>query len=50
MNIIEMLVQVVWKEIRLREGGEDYRTGVKFVYISPQYLEKLKNFIGKLSG
>lgn len=50
LNIIEMLVQVVWKEIQLREGGEDYRTGVKFVYISPQYFEKLKNFIGKLSG
>jgi len=50
MNIIEMLVQVVWKEIQLREGRGDYRTGVKFVYISPQDLEKLKYFISKLSG
>lgn len=50
MNIIEMLVQVVWQEIQLREGEGDYRMGVKFVYISPEYLEKLKNFISKLSG
>jgi c-di-GMP-binding flagellar brake protein YcgR len=50
MNVIEMVVQVVWKDIQLREGGGDYRTGVKFVYISPQSLEKLKNFISKLSG
>ena len=50
LNIIEMLVQVVWKEIQLREGREDYRTGVKFVFISPQDLEKLKTFISKLSG
>jgi c-di-GMP-binding flagellar brake protein YcgR len=50
LSIIEILVQVVWKEIQLREGGGDYRTGVRFVYISPQDLEKLKNFINKLSG
>lgn len=50
MSVIEGLGQVVWKEIQLREGGGDYRTGVKFVDIPPQSLEKLKNFINKLSG
>jgi hypothetical protein len=50
LNTIETLVQVVWKDILSGEGREDYRTGVKFAYITPEDFEKLKNFLRSLSG
>jgi diguanylate cyclase (GGDEF)-like protein len=50
VNTIETLVQVVWKDILSGEGREDYRTGVKFAYITPEDLEKLRNFLRSLSG
>lgn len=49
LNTIETVVQVVWRDIYLTEGREDYRTGVKFVHISPEDFEKLKNFLRSLS-
>jgi c-di-GMP-binding flagellar brake protein YcgR len=45
MNTIETLVQVVWIDIHLGEGWGDYRTGVKFLDISPEDLNKLKNYL-----
>jgi c-di-GMP-binding flagellar brake protein YcgR len=47
LNPIEALVQVVWKDIHLGEGG-DYRTGVKFVDISWKDKDELKNFLNTL--
>jgi hypothetical protein len=43
-NTIETLVRVVWVDVPLGEDGGDYRTGVKFVDISPGDLEKLRIF------
>jgi two-component system cell cycle response regulator len=48
LNTIETLVQVVWKDILSGEDREDYRTGVKFAYITPEDFEKLKNFLRSL--
>jgi c-di-GMP-binding flagellar brake protein YcgR len=50
MNTIETLVQVVWIDIHLGEGWGDYRTGVRFVDISQEDLERLKNFLRSLSS
>jgi diguanylate cyclase (GGDEF)-like protein len=49
LNTIETQVQVVWKDILSGEGQEDYRTGVKFAYITSEDLRKLKNFLRSLS-
>ena len=48
MNTIETLVQVVWIDIHLGEGWGDYRTGVKFVDITPEGLNELKIFLRSL--
>jgi hypothetical protein len=50
LNTIKTLVQVVWMDIHLGEDREDYRAGVKFVDISPEDLEKLRDFLRSLSG
>jgi c-di-GMP-binding flagellar brake protein YcgR len=44
---IEGIVQVVWKDLNLGDK-EDYRTGVKFVEISPQDNSNLRNFLKTL--
>jgi len=46
---IEMVAQVAWIDIHLGEGWGDYRTGVKFMDISSEDLNKLKNFLKSLS-
>ncbi len=50
LKTIETLVQVVWMDIHLGENQEDYRAGVKFVDISSEDLEKLRDFLRSLSG
>ncbi len=50
MSAIEALVQVVWIDIHLGEGWGDYRTGVKFVDITPEDLNELKLFLRSLSS
>jgi c-di-GMP-binding flagellar brake protein YcgR len=50
MNTIKTLVQVVWMDVHLGEGWGDYRTGVKFVDISPEDLDTLKKFFRSLSS
>ena len=50
LNTIEMLVQVVWTDLHLGKDWGDHRTGVKFVDIAPVDLDKLKNFLRRLSG
>jgi c-di-GMP-binding flagellar brake protein YcgR len=49
MNTIETLVEVVWIDIHLGKDWGDYRTGVRFVNISTEDMEKLKNFLASLS-
>jgi hypothetical protein len=46
LNVIETLVQVVWMDIRLRKDWAwDYQTGVRFVDISREDKDVLKNFL-----
>jgi c-di-GMP-binding flagellar brake protein YcgR len=49
LNSIEALVrvEVVWQDTSLREG-KDYRIGVDFVDVSPEDMDKLKNFLNTL--
>jgi c-di-GMP-binding flagellar brake protein YcgR len=51
LDSIEALVQVevVWKDTLAGKEG-DYRVGVKFVYISPEDMDKLKNFLNTLES
>jgi len=48
LNIIEALVEVVWVNTQLDEDEEHYRSGVRFVNISPEDMSKLKNFSASL--
>jgi len=46
LNVIETVVQVVWMDIRLRKDWAwDYQTGVRFVDISREDRDVLKNFL-----
>ncbi len=48
-NTLETFVQVVWKDVHLRKDWTwDYRTGVKFVDVSPDHMTELKNFLGNI--
>ncbi len=44
---LEAEVEVVWKDFRLAEKGY-FRVGVKFVHISLDNMEKLKNYLNTL--
>jgi c-di-GMP-binding flagellar brake protein YcgR len=50
MNAIEALVEVAWTEIYLDEAWGDYRSGVKFLDISPEDMTNLKKLLRSLSG
>jgi c-di-GMP-binding flagellar brake protein YcgR len=50
LETVETLVQVVWIDIQLGETGGDYRTGVCFVDISAEDLDKLMRFLKSLSS
>ncbi len=49
LSTIELLSEVAWVDVRIGEAWGDYRTGVKFVAISPDDMAKLKNFLMSLS-
>jgi len=49
LNTIELLSEVAWVEMRIEEDWGDYRTGVKFIDISPDDKTKLKRFLISLS-
>jgi len=49
LNTVEVLAEVVWKDIHLGKGWGDYRCGVKFIDIRPEDMAKLKTFLGSLS-
>ena len=42
-------MEVVWRDFQF-EKGEDYRIGVKFINISQEDMDKLKNFINYLKN
>jgi hypothetical protein len=45
-NTLETSVQVVWMDIHLRKDWTwDYRTGVRFVDLSPEDMTKLKDYL-----
>jgi c-di-GMP-binding flagellar brake protein YcgR len=50
LNTIEVLAEVVWKDIQLGEVWGDYRCGVKFIDISTEDMNKLKKFLRSLLG
>lgn len=50
LNAIEVLGEVVWVDIHLDRGLEDYRCGVNFIDVSPEDVTKLKSFLKTLSG
>jgi c-di-GMP-binding flagellar brake protein YcgR len=49
LNTIAALAEVVWMDLHLGKGWGDYRSGVKFIDISPENMKKLKNFLMSLS-
>jgi len=49
LNTIEVLTEVVWRDIHLGKNWGDYRSGVKFVDISTADLNRLKDFLVSLS-
>lgn len=47
LNKIEALVEVVWMNVHLGEDEKYYRSGVKYIEISPEDMDKLKDiFLG----
>jgi hypothetical protein len=51
LETLQALVQVVWIDLLyMKSDWGDYRTGVMFVDISPDGLNKLKNFLISISG
>ena len=49
LNRVELIAEVVWKDIHLGKDWGDYRCGLRFVDISPEVLDKLKKFLRSLS-
>jgi c-di-GMP-binding flagellar brake protein YcgR len=49
LKAIEALVEVVWKDFRFEKEG-NYRIGVKFVEISSEAMEKLRNYLITLTN
>ncbi|OGP76593.1 MAG: hypothetical protein A2V86_02050 [Deltaproteobacteria bacterium RBG_16_49_23] len=50
MNTIEMTGEVMWIDIHLDMNWGDYRTGLKLIDISPEDLERLKDFLLSLTN
>jgi c-di-GMP-binding flagellar brake protein YcgR len=46
----EATAEVTWMDIHLGKDWGDYRTGVRFIDVSPVNLGKLKEFLRSLSG
>ena len=48
LETVQTVVEVVWTDIHLGEGGGDYRTGVCFADISTEDQDKLMSFLRSL--
>lgn len=50
MNAIDMIGEVIWIDLHLMEmNWGDYRTGLKLIDISPEDLQKLRDFLLSLT-
>jgi c-di-GMP-binding flagellar brake protein YcgR len=49
LGTIDVLAEVVWVDVHLSEGWGDYRSGVRFIDISPEDMRKLKNVLTSLA-
>ena len=49
LESVECLVEVIWVDIHLGEAWGDHRSGVKFVDVSSDDLNKIKKFLKSLS-
>jgi hypothetical protein len=49
LHAIELLSEVVWKDVYPGREGGDYRYGIRFADIAPENLEKLRVFFRSLS-
>jgi len=49
LTIIEMVVEVVWVNTQLGGDEKHFRSGVRFVDVSPEDMIKLKKFLESLS-
>jgi len=49
LNSTEVLAEVAWINTQLGEGEKLYRSGVRFINISPEGMTKLKKFLASLS-
>ena len=49
LNRIDMIVEVVWINTQLREGEDHYRSGLRFINLSLEDMDKLKNLLASLS-
>jgi c-di-GMP-binding flagellar brake protein YcgR len=49
LESVECSVEVVWVDIHLGEGWGDYRSGVKFVDVSLEDVNKIRKFLKSLS-
>jgi hypothetical protein len=49
MKVIEIIAEVVWKDIVPKKNWGDYRIGVKFVDISQEDMAELKHFLINLA-
>jgi c-di-GMP-binding flagellar brake protein YcgR len=45
LQSVDVVAEVVWTDLRLGEAWGEYRSGVKFIEISPEDLQKLKDFL-----
>jgi c-di-GMP-binding flagellar brake protein YcgR len=45
LKSIDAIAEVVWTDLRLGEAWGEYRSGVKFIDISPEDLQTLKDFL-----
>ena len=45
LKSIDVVAEVVWTDLRLGEAWGEYRSGVKFIEISPEDLQTLKDFL-----
>jgi c-di-GMP-binding flagellar brake protein YcgR len=49
LKTIETVVEVVWVDIHLGKDWGDFRSGLRFIDISPDNLNRLKTFLRSLS-
>ena len=48
LNSVEVLAEVVWMNTQLGEGEKLFRSGVRFINISPEEMTQLKDFLASL--